>query len=198
MKIGVETDRTPEVSREKKKFPSFDNMDIVESGPWPGWCYKDQRSSAQTRRQALSRASEQLGRAGFDPQPSPPEPRPCLYYSHSQSNCAQCQQLTHWTHRGQFAQPAGYALRRPVDLAAPAGRQIHTFTLSPTNTTSLSLLKHCSGSSLLEKCNTNKNTHVLLVRSTTTRIFVRLCKHTQGTYVHTDKCNCYTNIVLVN
>lgn len=60
------------------------------------------------------------------PQDKPPEPRPCPYYSHSQSNCAQCQQLTTWIHRGQFAQPAGWTLRRPVDLDAPAGRQIRT------------------------------------------------------------------------
>lgn len=48
-----------------------------------------------------------VGRARLRPQAKPLEPRPCPYYSHSQSNCAQCQQLTHWIHRGQFAQPAG-------------------------------------------------------------------------------------------
>ena len=108
------------------------------------------------------------GQSRVRPQAKPPEPRPCPYYSHSQSNCAQCQQLTHWIHRGQFAQPADSTLRRPVDLAAPAGSQIHT------NTTSLSVLKHCGGSGLFGKSNTNKNTHVLLVHLTTTGISVRL------------------------
>lgn len=65
------------------------------------------------------------------PQAKPPEPWPCLYYGRSQSICVQCQQPTHWIHRGQFAQPAGYTLKRPVDLAAPTASHIYTFTFHP-------------------------------------------------------------------
>lgn len=44
---------------------------------------------------------------------------------------------------------------------------------SPTNTTSISFLKHCDGSGLLGKSNTNKNTQLLLL-SASTGISVRL------------------------
>lgn len=73
----------------------------------------------------LSRASTQLGWAASDPEPSPPEPRPCRHYSHSQSSCAQCQQLTLRDGRGQFAQPADYPLRRPVDQLAVKYARLH-------------------------------------------------------------------------
>lgn len=47
------------------------------------------------------------GQSSVRPQAKPPEPRPCPYYSHSQSICAQCQQLTHWIHRGAVCSTCG-------------------------------------------------------------------------------------------
>lgn len=62
-------------------------------------------------------------------------------------------------------------LKRPVDLAAPAGRQIHTFTLSPANTTSLSFLKHSGWSGFAEGAQRKWN------HTCTACSFKELCKH---------------------
>lgn len=55
--------------------------------------------------------------------------------------------------RGQFAQPAGTTVRRPVNLAAPDGRQN---SLRPLNTP----LQHTCYNANLQKSNTNINTAV--------------------------------------
>ena len=93
------------------------------------------------------------GQSGDRPQAKPPAPGPCPHCGRSQSNCAQCQQLTHWIHRGAVCSTCrGFT---PPTSCWPG---CSSWQANTHNTTSLSFLKHCVGSSLLGKSNTNNNT----------------------------------------
>ena len=92
------------------------------------------------------------GQSGDRPQAKPPEPGPCPHCGRGQSNCTQCQQLTHWIHRGAVCSTC--RLYPPTSCWPGCS----SWQANTHNTTSLSFLKHCVGSSLLGKSNTNNNT----------------------------------------
>lgn len=148
-----------DLSKKKRKkehtsesLPSLHNVDVWERSL--GVAGATRISALQLRR--ADRLSLQgawtTGQSGDRPQAKPPEPGQCPHCGRGQSNCAQCQQLTHWIHRGAVCSTC--RLYPPTSCWPGCS----SWQANTHNTTSLSFLKHCVGSSLLGKSNTNNNT----------------------------------------
>lgn len=125
-----------DLSKKKRKrehtsesLPSLHNVDVWErSLAWPA-LQGLALFSSDALTGSLSRAPERLGRAGIDPKPSPLSPGNVRIVAAANLTALSVNSSHTGFTGGQFAQPAGSTLRRPVDPAAPAGRQIHTTPL---------------------------------------------------------------------
>lgn len=114
--------------------------------PWHSRGYKDKGSSAPTCWQAISRVSEQLGRAACNPEPNPQSPS----YVHIIASANLTAFTVNNSHSGFTG---GSLLNLQVELSdilltwllQLAGK----YTSSLTNASSISFLKHWNWSSLL-------------------------------------------------
>lgn len=144
-----------------------------------GLCPPDVVSAKRTRWQAISKASDHVGRHHFKPKPSIP-PRPpwdqamSMLLASVNLTALSVNRSAQWLHRGASllhlqAELPDVLLTWSLQLAGKYA------PLTPTNSTSLSSYRPCDGGVLLGKSNTNKTTTQLpLICWTTTGFSVRL------------------------